>query len=110
MNGFLVAVIFAVVLLGFVYWRRAKVWTVVFDGMELTEQASDQYSLLKDNGIRCRMRNAPLRSNHNADIVNNTSSEPFEVRIIIEIHKDDIQKAKQILQQHVSGQYEFSFK
>jgi hypothetical protein len=99
-----------VLLLGFVYWKRKKVWTVVYEGVELTEQASDQYSLLQDNGIRSRMRNVPLRSSHNAGFVNQASSEPFQVKVVIEVHKDDINKAKQLLEQRVSGQYEFTFK
>lgn len=108
MNGFpiILAGVIVVVLLGFLYWRRKQAWTTVYEGVELTEQASDQFALLQDNGIRCRMRNKPIHSNHNAGFVD--SSESFQSRIIIEIHREDIKKAKRLLEQRLSGQYEFN--
>jgi hypothetical protein len=108
MNGFPIMMLGMIVLLvgGLAYWRRQKAWKVVYSGMELTEQASDQFALLQDNGIRCRMRTEPLSSNHNAGMANH-ASEPHEAKLIVEIHRDDVKEAKRLLEQRVGGQHEF---
>jgi hypothetical protein len=108
MNGFPIVAtgVIVVLLLGFLYWRRKRTWTTVYEGVELTEQASDQFALLQDNGIRCRMRNKTLHSSHNAGFVESPDS--IQSRIVIDIHQDDVKKAKRLLEQRVSGQYEFN--
>ncbi|WP_274653879.1 hypothetical protein [Paenibacillus humicola] len=110
MNGFPIIVIGVVVVLlvGFLLWRRKQqAWSVVYEGPELTEKASDQLAILQDNGIRCRVRNKPMHSGANSGIANTAIAEPVDVRIIIEIHQDDISKARRLLEQRVSGRFEF---
>ena len=110
MNGFPIIVtgVVVLILLGFVFARRKQTWAVVYEGAELTERASNQLALLQDNGIRCRIRNKELRPNPNAGIVNQDSTVSSDFKTIIEIHQGDIDKARQLLEQQISGQYELN--
>ncbi|MCI3921576.1 hypothetical protein MO973_15180 [Paenibacillus sp. TRM 82003] len=110
MTGFPLAAVAAIaLLLGVVYFVRKSSWIVVYEGSELTEQASDQYGLLQENGVRVRMRSVPLRRGAGAGFAADAAADPSELRTVVEIHKDDLPKAKELLQQEVGGRYEFNF-
>ncbi|WP_274362867.1 hypothetical protein [Paenibacillus thermotolerans] len=102
MNGFLIsAVCIALLLIGvLLYWRKKGGWSTVYESMELSEEASNQFAYLQDNGIRCRMRNQALHTGH---------SDTLNVRVILEVHKDDLMKAKSLLENRGNGKYEFNF-
>lgn len=103
MNGFLLLTVCAVMLLlgVILFWRKKRGWSVIYESMELSEEASNQFAFLQDNGIRCRMRNAALH---------NGAAESFNSRVILEIHQDDMLKAKSLLENRADGKYLFNFK
>jgi len=110
MTGFpLMAAVALVVLIGVVYWSKRRAWKVVYERMELSEQASDQFALLQDHGIRCRLRTVPVRTHMNAGIVGQGGPEAVETKTVVEIHRNDLEQAKRLLDERVEGQYEFMF-
>ncbi len=110
MNGIPIVVAVALVLgIGVVYWSKKRAWKAVYRRPELTEQASDQYALLQDQGIRCRMRSVPIRTHMNAGVAMQGGAEAVETMTVIEIHRNDLDAAQRLLEERVQGQYEFMF-
>ncbi|TLS48473.1 hypothetical protein FE782_30525 [Paenibacillus antri] len=110
MNGFPILVAVAIaVLIGVWYWTKKRSWKTVYKRTELTEQASDQYALLQEEGIRCRIRSVPIRTNMNAGAVAQGGLEAVEMMTVVEVHRNDLEQAKRLLEERVQGQYEFMF-
>jgi hypothetical protein len=109
MNGFSILLISLILLLFILgYLKRNKNWVTVYEGVELTEQASDEFALLQRHDLRCRIRNVPLPQSGNTGFKDPTSSSStYGIKTIVEIHKADVVKARQLLEQHISGQFEF---
>ena len=110
MNGISIMVAVALVLVvGVVYWSKRRAWIAVYKRTELTEQASDQYALLQDQGIRCRLRSVPIRTHLHAGVAAQGGMESVEMMTVIEIHRNDLDAARRLLEERVQGQYEFMF-
>lgn len=102
MYGFLILAVAVLVLFGvFLIGMKKRVWSIVYESAELSEAASNQFAFLQDHGIRCRMRNQALRAG---------PAETSGAKVILEIHKDDLHKAKSLLENRGNGKYEFYFK
>jgi len=110
MNGISILVAVALVLaVGIVYWSKRRAWIAVYKRSELTEQASDQYALLQEQGIRCRLRSVPIRTHMHAGVAAQGSMDALETMTVIEIHRNDFAAARRLLEERVEGQYEFMF-
>jgi hypothetical protein len=110
MNGFSIFTVGLILLLILIlgYLKRNKTWITVYEGVELTEQASDEFALLQRHDLRCRIRNVPLPHSRNTGPMDHGStSSTYGIKTIVEIHKADVEKARQLLEQHISGQFEF---
>lgn len=97
------AIVVVVLLLGVFSFVRRRAWVVVYEGAELSEQASDQYGLLQANGIRCRMRIAPLRGGAAANGFAAGAAGEAPMQTIVEVHKDDAAQAKELLRSEVGA-------
>lgn len=82
------------------YVQKSK-WKTVLEERGMTEEASDKYSYLLNNGIRCRLRQIAV-SNSGPQTGMAMQSEGIQ-KVRVEVHRDDYEKAKNLLDEYHSG-------
>jgi hypothetical protein len=93
----ILSVIAVIFLITYMVYRIRSSWSVIHEDSNGGEEASEQYAILKNEGIRCRLKEmAPAHTNQSVGMAMNSSAqEPLKFRL--EVHKDDLDKAKKLL-------------
>jgi hypothetical protein len=94
-----VILLLLVVVLSLTVAQKRK-WKTLLESRGMTDDIANKYSYLLDQGIRCRLREITSSSAAQPSMAVADAGKVQKVRI--EVHRDDYEKAKALLQQYSS--------
>jgi len=99
----ILAVIALISVITYLVWRAKTNWIVIFEDNGITDEASEQYSYLLNEGIRCRLKHVTVGSaGVGAAGVGQAAVSDFEAgrneKVRVEVHKDQFDKATRLLE------------
>jgi len=95
MQAFIIIIVIALIAaIVYLVWRAKTSWSVIYEDNGVTEEASEQYSYLLNEGIRCRLKHIPVGTAPAAPGMNVAGSNQ---KVRVEVHKDHLEKARLLL-------------
>lgn len=96
-------ILVVVAVVGVLIWRTQQSWTTLFVGTgPQAEEAEYKYNLLKDEGVRCKLKSMDTQGAAvGMAVANEQQFNSAQYKVLV--HKNDLEKAREILHRHESA-------
>lgn len=101
----LAAIVLVIAIIAYTTAVQKAKWKTIYEENGLSDEASNRYAFLQEHNIRSRLRQVPIRSASTADVgvgsVASMTDDMSQQKVKLEVHKEDFDKAKALMQEYV---------